>query len=263
MSCQDEPRATISEYREFRPPEHLAGSVLCTWTQVTALAPRSQLVLPDCCVDVLLMNGVPMVAGPWTRPYTADLPAGTTIVGVRCRPGFASQMLGFPASELLNLTIPLSDVWQRSGDASFARAAEAAMLREQMTALEAAVEARIAGAAPSDAGTEAAIRWIARHPQGRVRELSAQIGLSARQVQRRFSDAVGYGPRMFRSVLRFQRLLHLASGSSTRSSLAQLAAEAGYADQAHMTREVQRFSGRPPTALLARSQSTLKLSNLV
>jgi AraC-like DNA-binding protein len=59
-----------------------------------------------------------------------------------------------------------------------------------------------------------------------------------------------YGPKLFQSVLRFQRLLNLTGCASAPGSLAQFYAEAGYADQAHMTREVQRFSGMPPTVLL-------------
>jgi AraC-like DNA-binding protein len=74
---------------------------------------------------------------------------------------------------------------------------------------------------------------------------------------------VGYGPKTFQSVLRFQRLLSLAARATASRSLAQLSVDSGYADQAHMTREVQRFSGHPPTVLLRSAQSTLSLSNLL
>jgi AraC-like DNA-binding protein len=47
-------------------------------------------------------------------------------------------------------------------------------------------------------------------------------------------------------VLRFQRLLNIASRPRAQQSLADLAAVAGYADQAHMTREVRRFSNCTP-----------------
>jgi AraC-like DNA-binding protein len=45
-------------------------------------------------------------------------------------------------------------------------------------------------------------------------------------------------------------------------SLAGLAAEAGYADQAHMSRELRKLTGRSPGALLPGSTSTLELSDL-
>ena len=91
----------ISTYREFRPPPDLAEFLLCFWTQT--ISPSygfTQRVLPDCCVDIVLINGRPMVIGPWTEPFDAHLPAGTNILGARCHPGLASSLLGVPASEL-------------------------------------------------------------------------------------------------------------------------------------------------------------------
>jgi AraC-like DNA-binding protein len=54
-------------------------------------------------------------------------------------------------------------------------------------------------------------------------------------------------------VLRFQRFLHLAhlAGSGAAVTLADLAAGAGYADQAHLARECRRLAGLPPSGLLA------------
>jgi hypothetical protein len=89
----------VSDYREFRPPRALAEYLLCFWTQT--VGPRvefPQRVLPDCCVDVLLINEVPVVVGPWTEPFVAALPPGTNVVGARCHPGLAPSLLGMPAS---------------------------------------------------------------------------------------------------------------------------------------------------------------------
>jgi AraC-like DNA-binding protein len=120
----------------------------------------------------------------------------------------------------------------------------------------------LAHADPVDEVVRAAIQWLARHPHGRIDQLSRWIGISSRQLQRRFTTAVGYGAKMFQSVLRFQRLLNLTGRTSVPRNLAQLSADAGYADQAHMTREVQRFSDSPPTLLLRSAQCALRLSDL-
>lgn len=65
---------------------------------------------------------------------------------------------------------------------------------------------------------------------------------------------VGYGPKLFQSVLRFQRLVNLAASAGISRNIARFAADADYADQAHMTPEVQRFSGNSPrNALFALS----------
>jgi AraC-like DNA-binding protein len=62
---------------------------------------------------------------------------------------------------------------------------------------------------------------------------------------------------MFQSVLRFQRLLKTARERGAEQGLADLAASAGYADQAHMTRDFQRFANLRPTELLRSAESTL------
>lgn len=254
----------VSDYREFRPSRALAEYLLCFWTQT--VGPRvefPQRVLPDCCVDVLLINEVPVVVGPWTEPFVAALAPGTNIVGARCHPGLASSLLGIPASDLLNRTVLLRDVWTRPETDRFERIAELPGLSRRMSAMETALLGRVANASPIDNPMRAAIQWIARHPQGRVEQLSQWLGLSRRQIQRRFTMAVGYGPKLFQSVLRFQRLLYLASDRGFRRNLAHLAANADYADQAHMNREVQRFSGESPSMLLQSSRCTLRFSGLI
>ena len=62
--------------------------------------------------------------------------------------------------------------------------------------------------------------------------------------------------------MRFQRLLKIARERGPELSLADLAATVGYADQAHMTREVQRLANLRPTVLLRSTESTLQMSDL-
>lgn len=75
-------------------------------------------------------------------------------------------------------------------------------------------------------------------PRARVGPVADELGVSARQLQRRVSEAVGYGPKMLARVLRFRRLQSLPL-----APLAELALDAGYADQAHMTTEVTQLAG--------------------
>jgi AraC-like DNA-binding protein len=204
-----------------------------------------------------------MVVGPWTKFPVAPLAPGTKIIGARCHPGLVASLLGLPASELLNQSVPLCDVWGSAETARFTRIADEPTLSARMSAMETALLDRVANASPLDRTTRAAIRWLARHPRGRVEQLSQLLGFSSRQIQRRFTMAVGYGPKLFQSVLRFQRLLNLAARAGARWSLAEFAADADYADQAHMTREVQRFSGEPPSMSLQSPRCTLRLSGLI
>jgi AraC-like DNA-binding protein len=265
-TTMNEKSPRVSEYREYLPPVALREHVLCFWTQSIqrAEAVYAHRVLPDACLDLVFFQGQPpAVIGPWTESFIAQLAPGTRITGVRFHPGRAAAILGLPASELINQEAALGDIWKVAMREPFARIGDFSSFRARRCELESALLRHLRNAVPSDATVSCAIRWLARNPSARIEELSTLAGISSRQMQRRFSEAVGYGPKMFQSVLRFQRLLYLASNGVGRLSLADLAARVGYADQSHMTREVRRFSGKSPSKLLSFAGSTLKLTDLV
>jgi AraC-like DNA-binding protein len=212
-------------YRELiQADPHIA----CLWIRDPEPEPQTRRIVPDACVDIVWNGSRLVIAGPATGPVMANVPADAAAFGLRFRVGAAGAALGIPASELLDSTIPLEDVW----DADGARIEDDVATRG-LHALTDAVRARIA-AAP-DAAVRAAAAGV-------------PVGLGARQLRRRFGEAVGYGPKTLERVLRFQRFLALARAET---SLARLAFEADYADQAHLTRECSRLAGLSPAALLA------------
>ena len=218
-------------YRELlRPDRHIA----CLWVDDPAPDERRRRVLPDACVDVVLVGDRLVVAGPQTAARVVTVPAGAASLGVRFRVGAAGAALGVPASELLDVTVGADELW--GGEIGERVATSPRPLQE----LAAAVAERHADA--PDPLVRAAATGTPR----------AALGIGDRQLRRRFADAVGYGPKTLERVLRFQRFLALAAAPAGRdSSLARLAIDAGYADQAHLTRECSRLAALPPAALLA------------
>ena len=83
-----------------------------------------------------------------------------------------------------------------------------------------------------------------------VRDLVADLGVSERTIRRRCNALFGYGPKTFARILRFQRFIAGAQRAG-RLPLSALASVSGYADQAHLSREVRRLSGLTPAAILA------------
>jgi AraC-like DNA-binding protein len=116
--------------------------------------------------------------------------------------------------------------------------------------LEGAVATAIADRTP-DPLVLAATRRLG-FPGSRVDELADALGISERQLRRRFHQAVGYGPKTLDRILRFRRLVSQARAvTDGEVDLARLAADLGYADQAHMTRDSVRLTGMPPARLAA------------
>jgi AraC-like DNA-binding protein len=236
-------------YRELPPPHDLRDLLACCWQRTVPAGGGHELILPDGCVDVIWLGGGRLVvAGPDTGPATAVLDGAVEIVGLRLRRGLAGAVLGLPASALRDERVPLEEVWGREG----ADLAERVRAEPDATgvrrALERALAARRARAAPAD---RLVLRGVDRldAPGARVDALAADLGVSERQLRRRFDAAVGYGPKVLGRVLRLARLRSLAAADPA-DDLARLAAEAGYADQSHMSRDCLRLTGQTPAALL-------------
>jgi len=86
----------------------------------------------------------------------------------------------------------------------------------------------------------------APHEEGRVAAIARVIGLSERQLERRFVECVGLTPKRFATLRRFERAVRLAKSTPT---LAGAAVEAGYYDQSHFIRDVRKWTGASPKQL--------------
>jgi AraC-like DNA-binding protein len=80
--------------------------------------------------------------------------------------------------------------------------------------------------------------------------VTTQVGRSSRWFIDRFASDVGLTPKVFSRVQRFQAALRDAHRRPS-VDLADLAAAAGYFDQAHLTHEFNRIAGMSPSVLLA------------
>ncbi len=188
-------------------------------------------VLPDACTDIVWRAATwATVAGPDTGPWFSPTQSGELIVGVRFLPGAGGAALGIPLDELRDQRIELRELghrWEPADERSAARDL-------------AALSARLVAGGPPDRLIQAAVSRLL-HPGTNVADVAMELGLSERQLRRRFRAGVGYGPRTLQRVLRLRRALR-----SSEPDLARLAAEAGFADQPHMTREFRRLVGMTP-----------------
>ncbi len=205
-------------------------------------------MLPDACADIVFDAGRLLVAGPATE--TVDVPAapGQDRLGIRFRIGSAGAALGLPAHELLNRRVPLDELWGRAARRLEDRVARAETTDEALAELLRGVAERL----PAPGGGDPLVREAALAlVRGGVslHDAANSVALGERQLRRRFERAVGYGPATLVRIQRFQRFLTLAE-RDTDAGLARLAFDAGYADQAHLTRECQRLAGRSPGTLL-------------
>lgn len=221
-------------YRELRPPHVLRDVVECLWVRVAGSAVEARIV-PDACVDVVWKAGEgATVAGPDTTAKIVGLAPGDVLVGVRFLPGAGGGVLGVPLDLLRDERVDVAEV-----DRSFDLDGELAPAEVVARFLSAAEGRR------ADPLVAAAARMVGVRAVG---DVARDLRVSERQLRRRFHAAAGYGPKTLARVLRFRRFVEQIDGG--RTDLAALAFEAGYADQAHLTREITRLAGLPPAKFL-------------
>lgn len=229
-----------------------------TWTSPADPAPTEVAVLPDGCMDLLFRcpagedgwsagEGALVVTGPDARPRPATALPGTGFVGIRFRPGMARAVLDADPGPLLGLTAPAGTVSRRLGALEERLAdcrtpdAIAAGLLDGVRGL-----AGIGGDGPSrlpPLRVRAALDLI--RGGSRIGDLPSSLGVTDRMLRRDVLAWTGLSPKMLARILRFQAALALLR--TAPGPLAILALEAGYADQAHMTREFRELGDMTPS----------------
>ncbi|MBZ9798116.1 helix-turn-helix domain-containing protein [Mesorhizobium sp. ES1-4] len=190
-------------------------------------------------------------AGLFAGPVMIESSGGACCIQVNFTPLGARRFFRLPMSELTDSMVALDDVL----------GAEGAALRERLgnvpdwTARFDLAEAFVATRLESAAGTPLEIAWaydriIASGGRTRVASLAARLGWSRKHLADKFSDATGIGPKTLSRIVRFNRALRLARQSTV--DWADVAADCGYADQAHLVREFRVLAGETPTAISVR-----------
>ncbi len=234
------PSTSTQSYAEWAPPPALAADVQCVWWSSFG---NSAPILPDGHLDLIVGDNRVFVAGPDTEAAPNDIPVGLVVHGIRFRTGRAARVLGVPADELRDLRVDLADLWGTAG-----RRVSERLIADPHRLAEVVENRLTATAADPDRQIDRAVRRLAAN-RPRVADLHDELGLSERQLRRRFTSEVGYGPATFLRVVRLQRARRLAR-EDPRAGLAAIAVDAGYADQAHLSREVRNLTAMTARTLL-------------
>jgi methylphosphotriester-DNA--protein-cysteine methyltransferase len=99
--------------------------------------------------------------------------------------------------------------------------------------------------------TRAATLLAGAHDEASVSSVAGVLGVSERQLERRFLARIGVTPKRFATLRRFERAVARAT---IAPSLTAAALDAGYYDQSHFIRDFRRFAGSSPREHFARSR---------
>lgn len=198
--------------------------------------PYRQLIVPYPNVHLTFTGGSATVQGVCSGHQVRVLEGSGSVFGVAFRPGGFRPFLRAPMSTLTDRRVAASEVFSGDLPDPVGVPTVEAYLRSQHPSPD----------AKAARATEA-VETIAAHPEiTRVGALARRLDLGVREVQRLFADYVGVGPKW---VIRRYRLREVTERLEQGGVVdwGDLAAELGYADQAHFVRDFKDMFGESPT----------------
>ena len=186
-------------------------------------------------------------AGLFAGPVTIDSFGASSCVQINFTPLGARRFFRLPMTELTDRMVTLDDVLGAEGMMLREKLASTADWENRFDIAEAFVMRKLGEAdAPSPEIDWAFGKIAATGGRAKVGSIAERIGWSRKHLARRFTDEIGLGPKSVSRIVRLNRAM--AAARAGGDGWAGIAADCGYADQAHLVREFRELAGASPTA---------------
>jgi AraC-like DNA-binding protein len=255
-----DPRDVSHRMHRYEAPAEFAGLLQWFWIPVWSVPPgreAPQKVLQYPVAQVVVTAEYARFYGVVPELSTATLSGKGWAVGVACAPAAGSLLTRGPMAPYTDRAVELPEVLGDAGEV-LARRVRAAMAADPadpdahaaaMTAFTDALRPSL----PVDAEGDLVNRVVAftesRSDVTRVAQVAAEFGLSERSLQRLVHRRLGLTPKW---LIQRRRLQEAAERLRTRgTSLAEVAAVLGYADQSHFSRDFSAVTGMTPREFAA------------
>lgn len=249
-------RTARLNYREYHSPEFAHGCIETMWSFRPEKLAR-YLVLPDGRVDLLARFHVGpndavshirlIVAGPAMRSSLVPAAPHNGFLGVRFRPAWGAICLGLNPQMLRDVTLLHEEVYAALGRLAIplVQAKNTGELRQNLLNTACTLASGILLDSRFARTAKAISLLQARDGKCSVEALAQEAGVSVRTLHRDIVAMTGLSAKSLGTLFRFQRAMRILRLAPSHN-LAMLAAEAGYSDQSHMTRDFLRFGGFTP-----------------
>jgi AraC-like DNA-binding protein len=244
-------------HARYVPEAPLDQSLEHFWSVSWRLPPGEQVVrqtLPHPAFHVIVEEGAARVSGVARARFTRVLEGEGRVFGAKFWPGAFRGLLAASAATLTDRVVPFSDVVGAARAGRYGRAIQAAPDDHARVDVASRFFLELLPTPPADGALLQRLVQAAATDRSitTVEDLRARSGMHLRELQRWFRDAVGVSPKWV--IQRYRLHEALAALEQRRSTVAQLAAELGYADQAHFARDFKRLVGVAPSAYARRER---------
>ncbi|MCF0070679.1 helix-turn-helix domain-containing protein [Dyadobacter sp. CY261] len=174
----------------------------------------------------------------------------------------AAALFRVPASELRNQIIGCDELYVRNAEPLADKVAVATTVSDKIRTVETFLISQLQDSTSGGKLVANTISFIhAENGLVPVSRLIALAGVTERQLQRKFEEYIGISPKRYAGITRMQYALKMLRRKPGDLSLAGVACESGFFDQAHLIREMKNLSGLTPGQYL--SPQNLLAANLI
>jgi AraC-like DNA-binding protein len=242
-----------AETRFIEAADGLRPYVGCFWV-ITAQRGAMIRVVPDGSTSISIQpqhnrSSAWFLRGPLVEPQVRRFAAPGALIGIRLRPGVAYLVSGVPADGMVGRRLRLSGHTYR---ALTCGPCPSAAPEHYVELLQQFLIDRLRNVKMHPVVATALREIACAHGSARVGDVAATCGVSERQLNRLMRTWVGYGPKRWARIVRFQTALEQMDQTRGRSG-ATLATENGYFDQAHLTLDMAQLADATPGHLASRS----------
>jgi len=249
------------QHREFEPPPALKDTIICFWHNTADFGETSTSfeVVPDGYAEIIFYFGnlsnidskgnlqplpSPFIMGLLNQPVNFYTQNQLDIIGIRCYPWTVFDLLGLQPGKpgVQTFQHPIAQLQPLLHN--LVNTGKIADAMEQLA--QYFLTAR-AGIATNSMLYKAGVAMRQANGAIPVSNVAAAAHATVRTLERNFKQSSGHTVKDVAALMRFEQArnqLWLTPGTS----LAGLAAELGYTDQPHLSREFKRFSGTTPAA---------------
>lgn len=251
-------------YQTFEPSHDLTTLIKCYWTLESPKEemPEKQTIVPDSCMEMIFhygdlyrqytQNGNSIiqpkcfVIGQLTRPLEIEPTGETGIFSVRFHPDGFFPITTIPIKEMENTAVSLEKLFGKDGQDIEEKILNSNSSSERIKRIETFLLNRLTDTETVDRIVKATVETIlTANGQLSVNALSKQTNTNRRQLERKFSSAIGLSPKQLSKTIRLQATLKMLLNKQF-TSLTALAYENEYYDQAHFIKDFKEITGFTP-----------------
>jgi len=264
-------------YKTIAPHNDLRVFVKCYWTLEVPkeIKPEKQRIVPDGCMEMIFhygdlykqyfQNGSYIIQpkcfvfGQITHPLDIEPTGETGIFAIRFHPDGFTPFVTMPINDMENRAVPLQALFGKAGLLLEKEVLNAVTNEERVKIIESFLMKILITPKFIDSITKSSVEIILQlNGQLNVDELSDQLNIHRRQLERKFSSVIGLSPKQLLKIIRLQSTLKMLANNQF-TSLTSIAAEGNYYDQAHFIKDFKEFTGMSQKKFYSEN---LKMSSL-